>query len=122
MDRGGTLQKLNRSPATPRTQEDITTTMEAITMEDIRTMEEVHTTTVALRMAMGMEKQQPETFQPRDTRQEGSESHYLFQVREDWALRQRLSGIEERQWQWKRWEEAQPFQQGTSEPRARGGS
>ena len=30
--------------------------MEAITMEDIRTMEEFHTTTVALRMAMGMEE------------------------------------------------------------------
>ena len=56
MDRGGTLQELSRSPAIPRTREDIPTTMEAITMEDIRTMEEVHTTTVALRMAMGMEE------------------------------------------------------------------
>ena len=56
MDRGGTLLELSRSPAIPRTREDILTTMEAITMEDIRTMEEVHTTTVAPRMAMGMEE------------------------------------------------------------------
>ena len=55
MDMGGTLLELSKSPAIPRTREDILTTMEAITMEDIRTMEEVHTTTVALRMAMGME-------------------------------------------------------------------
>lgn len=51
IDRGGTLLKLSRSPTIPRTREDI-----HITMEDIRTMEEVHTTTVALRMAMGMEE------------------------------------------------------------------
>ena len=56
MDRGGTLQELSRSPAIPCTQEDITTTMEAITMEDIRTMEQVRITTVAPRMAMGMEE------------------------------------------------------------------
>ena len=56
MDRGGTLQELSRSLAIPRTQEDITTTMESITMEDIRTMEQVRTTTVAPRMAMGMEE------------------------------------------------------------------
>ena len=54
MDRGGRLLELSRSHALPRSREDILTTMEAITMEDIRTMEEVHTTTVALRMAMGM--------------------------------------------------------------------
>ena len=56
MDREDTLLELSRSPAIPRTREDILVTMEAITMEDIRTMEEVHTTTVALRMAMGMEE------------------------------------------------------------------
>ena len=56
MDRGGTLLELNRSPAIPRTREDIPTTMEAITMEDIRTMEQVRTTAVAPRMAMGMEE------------------------------------------------------------------
>ena len=51
MDMGGTLQELSRSPAIPCTQEDITTTM-----EDIRTMEEVRTPVVALRMEMGMEE------------------------------------------------------------------
>ena len=56
MDRGGTLQELSRSPAIPRIREDITTTMEAITMEDIRTMEQVCITTVAPGMAMGMEE------------------------------------------------------------------
>ena len=49
MDRRGTLQELRRSPAIPRTQEDITTTMEAITMEDIHTMEQVRITTMAPR-------------------------------------------------------------------------
>ena len=56
MDRGGTLHELSRSPAIPRTREDIPTTMEAITMEDTRTTEQVRTTIVALRMAMGMEE------------------------------------------------------------------
>ena len=56
MDRGGTLQKLSRSPAIPRTQEDIITTMEAITMEDTHTMEQVHITIVAPIMALGMEE------------------------------------------------------------------
>ena len=56
MDRGGTLQELSRSPAIPCTREDITTTMEAITMEYTRTMEQVRITTVAPRMAMGMEE------------------------------------------------------------------
>ena len=51
MDRGGTLLELSRSPAIPRTRKDILTTM-----EDIRTIEEAHTTTMALRMAMGMEE------------------------------------------------------------------
>ena len=55
-DKGGTLLELRRSLAIPRTREDILITMEGITMEDIRTMEEVHTTIVALRMAMGMEE------------------------------------------------------------------
>ena len=50
MDRGGTLQELSRSPAIPLTREDITTTMEAITMEGVRT------TIVAPRMGMGMEE------------------------------------------------------------------
>ena len=55
IDRGGTLQELSRSQTTLRTQEDIPTTMEAITMEDTRTTEQVRTTTMAPRMAMGME-------------------------------------------------------------------
>ena len=57
MDRGSIILELSRSLAIPRTREDtLIITMEGITMEDIRTMEEVHTTTVALRMAMGMEE------------------------------------------------------------------
>ena len=56
MDRGGTLQELRRSPTIPHIREDITTTMEAITMEDIRIMEQVCITTVAPRMEMGMEE------------------------------------------------------------------
>ena len=56
MDRGGALLELSRSPAIPRTREDILITMEAISMEDIRTMEQVRTTTVAPGMAMGMEE------------------------------------------------------------------
>ena len=51
MDREGTLLELSRSPAIPRTREDIPTTM-----EDTRTMEQVRTTIVAPRMAMGMEE------------------------------------------------------------------
>ena len=51
MDKGGTLLELSRSSAIPRTQEDI-----LITMEDIRTMEVVRTTTEAPIMAMGMEE------------------------------------------------------------------
>ena len=56
MDRGGTHLEPSRSPAIPHTQEDILTTMEAITMGDICTMEVVCTTIMAPRMAMGMEK------------------------------------------------------------------
>ena len=78
MDRGGILLELSSSPVTPRTQEDILITMEAITMEDIRTMEQVRTTTVAPRMAMGMEEAAAELFQPFNTSQEGSEPHYLL--------------------------------------------
>ena len=48
--------ELNISLAIPRTQEDTLITMEGITMEDIHTMEEVHTTISTLRMAMGMEE------------------------------------------------------------------
>jgi hypothetical protein len=56
MDRGSIILELSRSLAIPRTQEGILIIiMEGITMEDILTMEEIHTTTVALRMAMGME-------------------------------------------------------------------
>ena len=55
MDRGGTLLELSRSPTILRTQEDIPTTMEATTMEDIRTMDQVRTTIVDQRIAMGME-------------------------------------------------------------------
>ena len=52
MDRGSIILELSRNLAIPRTREDTL----IITMEDIRTMEEVHTTIVALRMAMGMEE------------------------------------------------------------------
>ena len=51
MDRGGTLLELSRSPAIPCIREDMPTTM-----EDIRTMEEIRTTIVALRTAMGLEE------------------------------------------------------------------
>ena len=57
MDRGSITLELSRSLAIPRTREDtLIITMEGITMEDICTMEEVHTTIVALRMVMGMEE------------------------------------------------------------------
>ena len=56
MDRGGTLLELSRSLAIPHTREDIPITMEAITMEDIRTMDQVCTSTVVPRMVMGMEE------------------------------------------------------------------
>ena len=45
-----------QKPRYSRTREDITTTMEVITMEDIRIMEQVRITTMAPRMAMGMEE------------------------------------------------------------------
>ena len=51
MDKGSTIQELSRSLVLPRTREDT-----LITMEAIPTMEEIHTTTVALRMAMGVEE------------------------------------------------------------------
>ena len=54
---GSIILELNRSLAIPRTREDtLIITMEGITMEDICTMEEIHTTTLALRMVMGMEE------------------------------------------------------------------
>jgi hypothetical protein len=57
MDRGSIILELSRSLAIPRTQEGILIIiMEGITMEDILTMEEIHTTILALRMAMGMEE------------------------------------------------------------------
>ena len=52
MDRGSIILELNRSLALPRTREDIP----IITMEATPTMEEVHITTVAPRMGMGMEE------------------------------------------------------------------
>ena len=55
MDRGSTTLELSRSPAIPLTQEDTLVPMEDITIEAILTMEEIHTTIVALRMVMGME-------------------------------------------------------------------
>ena len=83
---GGTILKLSRSPAIPPNREDILITMEVITMEDIRTMEEFHTTTVALRMAMGMEEATVRTVPTPQHQPRGSEPHYLFPVREDWTL------------------------------------
>jgi len=57
MDRGSTTLELSRSPAIPRTREGtLIIPMEGITMEAILTMEEFHTTIVALRMEMGMEE------------------------------------------------------------------
>ena len=57
MDKGSIILELSRSFAIPYTREHtLIITMEDITMEEIRTMEEVHTTIVALRMAMGMEE------------------------------------------------------------------
>ena len=52
MDRGSTILELSKSLVLPRTREDIP----IITMEATLTMEEVHITTVALRMEMGMEE------------------------------------------------------------------
>ena len=51
MDKGSAIQELSRSLVLPRTRDDT-----PITMEAIPTMEEVHITTVALRMEMGMEE------------------------------------------------------------------
>ena len=57
MDKGITILELNGSLAIPHTREDtLIITMQGITIEAIRTMDEVHTTTVALRMAMGMKE------------------------------------------------------------------
>ena len=56
MDKGSTTLELSRSLAIPRTREDTLIPMRDITMEAIPTMEEIHTTTVALRMAMGVEE------------------------------------------------------------------
>ena len=51
MDKGSTILELSRSPVSPQTWEDI-----PITMEATLTLEEVHITTVAPRMEMGMEQ------------------------------------------------------------------
>ena len=57
MDREGAILELSRSLTIPRTREDtLITTMEVITMEDIHTIEGIHTTIVALRMVLGMEE------------------------------------------------------------------
>ena len=50
MDKGSTTLELSRSLVLPRTREDIP----IITMEATLTIEEVHTTTMAIRMEMGM--------------------------------------------------------------------
>ena len=83
MDRGSTTLELSRSHVLPQSREDSS----SIPMEVV-----AHTTTVALRMGMGMgiEETTVRTFQPSNTRQEGSKSHYLFQVREEWTLRHRV--------------------------------
>ena len=52
MDKGCTIQELNRGPFLPRTQEDTFT----ITMEAIILMEGFRITIVAPRMGMGMEE------------------------------------------------------------------
>ena len=59
-------------------------------MEVILTMEEVHITTVGLRMETGMEQAVARTTPTSNARQEGPEPCYLLQVQEDMALRQRL--------------------------------
>ena len=51
MDKESTTLELSRSPVSPRTQEDL-----SITMEATLTMEEVLTTTMAPRMEMGTEQ------------------------------------------------------------------
>ena len=83
MARGSTIQELGRGHFLPRTREDTFT----ITMEAIIPMEGVRITIVAPRMEMGMEEATAEPCQPSNVRQEGSKSHYLFQVREEWTLR-----------------------------------
>ena len=52
MDRGSEILELSRSLVLPQTREDIP----IITMEAILTMEEVHITSMALRVAMGVEE------------------------------------------------------------------
>ena len=52
MDKGSTILEPSRGLVLPRTQEDLF----SITMEVTLTMEEVHITTVAPRMEMGMEQ------------------------------------------------------------------
>ena len=52
MDKGSTIQELNKGPVLPRTREDTFT----ITMEAIIPMEGVHITIVAPRMGIGMEE------------------------------------------------------------------
>ena len=86
MDKESTIQELNRDLVLPRTREDTFT----ITMEAIIPMEEVRITIVDPRMEMGMEEATAEPFQSSNARQEGSKSHYLFQVREEWTLRHRV--------------------------------
>ena len=82
MDKGSTIQELSRGPVLPRTREDPFT----ITMEVTITMEGVRITIMAPRMIMVMEEATTEPFQPSIARQEGSKSHYLFQVWEEWTL------------------------------------
>ena len=82
MDKGSTIQELSRDLVLPRTREDTFT----ITMEAIILMEGFRITIVAPRMGMVMEKAIARTVQPRNARQEGSKSHYLLQVPEDWTL------------------------------------
>ena len=86
MDKGSTIQELSRDLVLPRTQEDTFT----VTMEAIILMEEICITIVAPRMGMVMQEATPEPFQPSNACQEGSKSHYLFQVREEWTLRHRV--------------------------------
>ena len=82
MDKGNTIQELNRDPVLPRTREDTFT----ITMEAIIPLEGVRITIVAPRMGMVMEEATAKTVPTQQRLQEGFKSHYLLQVPEDWTL------------------------------------
>ena len=82
MGKGSIILELSRDPILPRTREDTFT----ITMEVTIPMGGVLTTIVSPKMGMGMEEAMASTVPTSNACQEGSKSHYLFQVQEEWTL------------------------------------